>query len=214
MLLTVPLLLGSTCNPPPVVNRPSGDLDAKFIVIDTTANPTTGDLVAAVQFSLNGKIAQLSSSSSVTCNGVNLKWNGLIGSHAERVALQPVGGAYVFQHTRSGVIRTVSLTVPPRPAFSSPTVNGATLTRSSGFEIHYSPGGGASIRGRARDAASGSVEDTQSDDGTLALNVSGLSSGAGSLVLVRKLESTLPPAGFNSARSEYSTGSEIDLTWQ
>lgn len=63
------LPLRAPCHPPPVVDLPASDLDAKITVADTEATPSDGKVLIAVQFFSNGTYVELASNATVTCNG-------------------------------------------------------------------------------------------------------------------------------------------------
>lgn len=203
----------AACQPPATVDKPASELGVKVNVIDTEASPSDGKVAVVMQFFDAGKFVKLGSNATVTCNGVTLVDHGL--GPAERVPLQPVGGTYVFQHSRNGVNATVSVTAPARPVFQPPTVTGATLPRTSNLVIHYVPGGGTSVRGSASDGTN-SKNNNQPDDGTHeGMDVSAFNAGPGTLGIVRKLDNNHSGGGgFASAESEYSVGSRINITWQ
>lgn len=204
----------SGCQEPAVVNAPASALDVKLVVLDIAEVPSDGKVICVMQFTQNGKVVQMSSSIALSCNGVPLPWNGLVVGHADRVPIQPVGGTYMFQFSRAGVNTVASVTVPARPVFSPPTVAGATLARTSNFTIHYVPGTGTSVRGNASDGTN-SRNNSQPDDGTHdGLDVSGFSAGPGTLSLTRTLEGTLAGTGFLSAKTQYDTNKQINITWQ
>lgn len=203
----------TACQPPATVDKPASELGVKVNVIDTETSPSDGKVAVVMQFFDSGNFVKLGSNANVTCNGVALVDNGL--GPAGRVPMQPVGGTYVFQHSRNGVNTTVSVTAPPRPVFQAPTVGGATIARTNNLVIHYVPGSGASVRGSASDGTN-SKNNNQPDDGTHeGMDVSGFNAGAGTLGLVRRLENVHSGgSGFASAESEYSVGSRINITWQ
>lgn len=201
------------CQPPATVDKPASELGVKVTVIDTEASTSDGKVPVVMQFFDSGKYVKLASNATVTCNGVTLVDNGL--GPAERVPMQPVGGTYVFQHSRNGVNTTVSVTAPARPVFQAPTVAGATIPRTNNLVIHYVPGSGTSVRGSASDGTN-SKNNSQPDDGTHeGMDVSGFNAGSGTLGIVRKLENIHSGGGgFANVESEYSVGSRINITWQ
>ena len=217
---TIPFLFGfcisgcNSCQPPTIVDVPASNVDVELIVIDVTETPSDGKVIAVMQFSQNGKTVEISSNVGLTCNGTALSWNGLTLGHAERVPLQPVGGTYVFRYLRSGVSTSASVTVPSRPVFTAPTLADAILARTNNFTIHYIPGTGTSVRGDASDGTQ-SKNNSQPDDGTFdGLDVSSFNAGPGTLSINRTLENTFSGTGFQSAKSHYSIGKSINITWQ
>jgi hypothetical protein len=196
------------------VDVPASNLDAILGVLDVSENPSDGKVIVVMQLLQNGKVVQVSSNVSASCNGVALGYNGLLFGYAERVPIMPVGGAYLFQYSRNGVNTDVNVTAPPRPVFTSPTVAGATLARTNSFTIHYVAGTGTSVRGSASDATN-SRNNSQPDDGTFGgLDVSGFAAGPGTLSITRSLESIIGGTGFLSAKTKYDTNKTIAITWQ
>jgi hypothetical protein len=204
----------SGCQSPPIIDAPASNVDVKISVLDVAEVPSDGKVIVVMQFFQNGKVVQMGSNVALSCNGVALTWNGLVVGHAERIPLQPVGGTYACRFSRGGVNTDANVTVPPRPVFAAPTIAGATLARSSSFTIHYVAGTGTSVRGDASDATN-SKNNSQPDDGTHdGLDVSGFSPGPGTLSITRTLEGTLTGTGFLSARTQYDTNKQINITWQ
>jgi hypothetical protein len=205
-------LVLNACKPADTVDKPASELDVKAHVVDTEENPSDGKVAVVMQFFFDGKYVKLAGNAAMTCNGVTLTDNGL--GYAARVPQQPVGGTYTFQHSRGGVNTTAAVTVPARPVFSPPTVQGATITRTANFTIFYVPDNGKAVRGRASDGTN-SVNNSQDDDGTHeGLDVSGFNAGPGSLGLTREYEDPIGGTGFHSAERNYSSGKSIDITWQ
>jgi hypothetical protein len=205
------LLLLTACTPPPVVDLPASDLDVKLAVIDTDASPSDSRVPIVVQFFSAGRFVELAGNATVTCNGVTMSWNGL--GYAARVPIVAVGGMYQCSHVRNGVTTTASVTVPARPVFVSPTQN-ATVARSTSLTITYVPGSGTGVRASAGDGTIGRGGNVQPDNGTYTgFDVSSLNAGPGSIGLTRELTIVASGTGFSSAEFEYSSGSDINVTW-
>lgn len=205
------LLSFSKCNPPPTVDKAASELELKVFVLDTDETPSDGKVPVIMQFYVGGKYVKLSSTATLSCNGVILTDKGL--GYGERVTMVASGGSYTFRHSRSGVNTTVSVTVPPRPVFISP-VDGASVTRTTSLTITYVPGGGSGIRGSAGDNSMGKSGNQQADSGTYTgFDVSDLTAGPGRMGLVREFERTIPGTGFASTESTYSSGTSINVTW-
>ncbi len=205
------LAILAACNPPPVVDVAASNLDLNISIIDTDASPSDGKVPIIVQFFLNGTYVQLASNATVTCNGVTLTFGGL--GYAERVPLVSVGGTYNCAHTRNGVSTNVSVTVPPRPIFTSPS-QGASVARSSNLTITYVAGSGSGVRGSAGDGSTGLGGNREPDNGTYTgLDVSSLKAGPGSIGLTREFTLTPSGTGFKSVKISYSSGSDIKITW-
>jgi hypothetical protein len=203
----------SGCQSPPIVDAPASNVDVRLSVLDIAEVPSDGKVIVVMQFFQGGKVVQMASNVSLSCNGVPLTWNGLLSGHAERVPIQPVGGNYVFSFVRTGVPTTATVTVPPRPVFVAPTIAGASIPRTNSFTIHYVPGTGTSVRGNASDGTH-SANNSQPDDGTFDnLDVSGFNAGPGVISVTRTLEGTLPGTGFLSAKTLYDTNKEVSVTW-
>jgi hypothetical protein len=202
------------CHDPAAVSAAASSLDVNFAVSDITETPSDGKVVVVMQFLQNGTLVQLASDAVVTCNGVPLTYNGLLSGHAARVPLVPTGGTYTFTHTRSAVVTNVNITVPPRPVFVAPTVNGATLARTNNFTIHYVAGTGVSVIGYANDATHG-LNNTQPDNGAFTgLDVSGFTAGPGTLSIQRHLEIPHTGTGFHSAMEKFFISKTAAITWQ
>ncbi|NIV12467.1 MAG: hypothetical protein GWN62_14680 [Aliifodinibius sp.] len=205
-------LLLVACNGPETVDKPASELDVKIHVIDTDENPSDGKIPVVMQYFFDGKYVKLLNNVAVTCNGVTLTDEGL--GYAARVPQEPTGGTYTFQHSRNGVNTSVSVTVPQRPVFVAPTVQGATIARTNNLIIHYVPGTGKSVRGNASDGTN-SKNNNQDDDGTHeGMDVSGFTAGPGRLSITRNYEDPITGTGFNSVENKYSINKAIDITWQ
>ncbi len=105
----------------------------KVSVID---NPDSSDgkNIVVMQFLFGGKPVRFAGSETATCNGVQLVLNALVFGYAERVPIEPVGGAYNFVYTQNGVSTPVNLTVPARPVINSPA-NGDNVTRLASVPV-------------------------------------------------------------------------------
>ncbi len=205
-------LLFSACNPPDTVDKPAAELDVKIHVLDTEENPSDGKLPVVMQFFFGGKYVKLTGNATISCNGMPLQDQGL--GYMGRVPLEPAGATYTFQHSRGGVNTTVTVTAPPRPVFTPPTVEGATIPRTNNLAIHYLAGTGKSVRGRASDETN-STDNSQDDDGIHeGLDVSGFNAGAGTLSLTREFEDPISGSGFHSVENKYSSNKRINITWQ
>ncbi len=205
-------LFFSACNPPDTVDKPAAELDVKIHVLDTEENPSDGKLPVVMQFFFGGKYVKLTGNAAISCNGTPLQEQGL--GYMGRVPLEPAGGTYTFQHSRGGVNTTVTVTVPPRPVFTPPTIEGATIPRTNNLAIHYLAGTGKSVRGRASDETN-STDNSQDDDGIHeGLDVSGFNAGAGTLSLTREFEDPISGSGFHSVENKYSSNKRINITWQ
>lgn len=207
------LVLFTACEQPATVDKPASELAVKLTVIDTEANPSDNKVPVVMQFFFDGKYVKLTNSATVTCNGVTLTDHGL--GPAERVPIVAPGGTYTFQHSRSGVNTTVSITVPQRPVFVSPTAN-ASVTRSTGLTINYVPGSGSGVRASAGDGSTGLGGNLQTDNGTYTgFDVSSLHAGPGTIGLTREFTNIHSGGtGFSSVESKYSSGSDIHVSWQ
>lgn len=205
------LALLVACNPPPVVDVAASNLDVTITIVDTDATPADGKVPIVVQFFSNGTFVQLASNATVQCNNVNLTFNGL--GYAERVALAPAGGTYACSHTRNGVTTNASVTVPARPVLTSPT-QGATVARNNSFTITYIAGNGTGVRGVAGDGSTGMSGNVQPDNGSYTgFDISSLKVGAGTVGLTREFTFAPSGTGFKSVKINYSSGSDIKVTW-
>jgi hypothetical protein len=203
----------SGCQAPTTVDAPASAVNVKISVLDIAETPSDGKVIVVMQFLQSGTVVEMASNITLSCNGTSLPWNGLLGGHAERVPIQPVGGTYSCVFSRGGVNTTANVPVPPRPVFAPPTVAGALLGRTNSFTIHYVAGSGTSVRGNASDATN-SKNDSQPDDGTHdGLDVSGFAAGPGMLSITRTLEGILTGTGFLSATTHYDTNKQIVITW-
>lgn len=203
----------SSCNPVTPTNTLPSALDVK---IDLTDEPTSSDgkNLVVMQFLSGGHAVQFTAGETVACNGMALAYNGLVLGYAGRVPIQPVGGAYAFVYIRAAVNTTISLPVPSRPVFTSPT-NGATVTRSNNLTIHYVAGAGTGVDAGASDGSTGIQRNIfEADNGTYTgLDVSALHAGAGSIDLTRKFEATPAGTGFHSAQTMYRSVGNANVTW-
>lgn len=203
------------CEPAPIVDVAAADLDVRVSLLDLEEAPSDGTVLATMQFFQGADDVELSSGTSITCNGVPLPYNGLIFAHAGRVPLVAEGDSYEFLHSRAGVDTTLLLTVPARPALVAPTDEGATVAITSDLTIAYTPGAAAAVRGSAGDAATGIAGDEQPDDGSYeGFDVSDLVAGAGSIGITRIFRDTPSGTGFASAETTYESGASVDVTWQ
>lgn len=204
----------SGCQNPQTVSTQASNLDVNIAVSDITETPSDGKVLVVMQFLQNGNVVQLAPDATTSCNGVTLTYNGLLFGNAGRVPLVATGGVYAFTHIRSGVITNVNITVPPRPVFSAPTVDGASLARTNSFTIHYVAGTGTAIYGGASDGTH-NVNNSQADNGTfVGLDVSGFNSGPGSLTIQRELQNSIAGTGFHSATEKFFITKAATITWQ
>lgn len=202
------------CQNPQTVSAPASGLDVTLAISDITENPSDGKVLIVMQFLQNGNVVQLASDAATSCNGVALTYNGLLNGNAGRVPLVAAGGTYVFSHVRSGVTTNVTITVPPRPVFSPPTVDGATLARTNNFTIHYVAGSGVAVFGGAGDGTH-NVNNSQADNGMfVGLDVSGFNAGPGSLTIQRELQNSVSGTGFHSATERFYITKAASITWQ
>jgi hypothetical protein len=212
LLLVGGIVFLNACKEPATVDKPASELSVKLTVIDTDESPSDGKVPVVMQFFFQGEYVKLSSNAAITCNGVTLTDHGL--GYAERVPIAPVGGAYVFQHSRSGVNTTVGVAVPARPVFVSPTA-GSSVARSTNLSISYVAGNGSGIRASAGDGSTGLGKNLQPDNGIYTgFDVSSLNAGPGTIGITREVENLHSGgAGFSSVESAYSSGSDINITW-
>jgi hypothetical protein len=200
-------------NTPDIFDGSASLLAVTFVVLDDAEVPGDGKVPVVMQCVYNGATVQMGSTMQVSCNGVPLPYNGLVAGQAARIPIQPVGGSYVFTCVHAAVTTTATVTVPPRPVFASPTIAGAAIGRSAAFSIHYVPGGGTAVRGGASDGTH-SANNSQPDTGVHSgLDVSGFTTGAGTLSITRTLEGVLSGTGFQSAKTKYDTNKTISITW-
>ncbi|HMK39767.1 MAG TPA: hypothetical protein VK569_10525 [Bacteroidota bacterium] len=204
----------SGCQNPSTVSAPASQVDVILSVSDISETPSDGKVLVVMQFQQNGTVVQLASDASTSCNGVALTYNGLVFGNAGRVPLVAAGGTYAFTHIRSGVTTNVSITVPPRPVFSPPTVDGATIMRTSSLTIHYVAGTGVAVFGGASDGTH-DLNNSQPDNGTFTgLNVSGFNAGPGTLSIQRELQFPVTGTGFHSATERFYITKTAAVTWQ
>jgi len=202
----------NACKPADTVDKSASELDVKVQVQDILENPSNDSVAVVMQFFVDGKQVKLEENAAITCNGAPLTEDSR--GYGGRVPQQPVGGAYTFQHSRDGVNTAAVVTVPARPVFSHPTVEGAAITRTTNLTISYVPNDGKALRGRASDG-NNSVSNSQNDDGTHeGLDVSGFNAGPGYLSLIREYEEPLGGTGFHSVQKKYISGKQIEITWQ
>lgn len=211
----VALCLASKCPPPPDVDVPASELSLSIVISDGEQNPTDGKVLVGVQFLRNGKVVHLGGPT-IACNGTALPATAL--GYIARVPIQAVGGMYTFVYTRAGTPTSVAVTVPSRPAITSPTSN-ATMARASDFTILYSAGTSAGVNGDAfgPKAGSGTISvtaGTQPDDGSYSgLNTLSFDPGPGFVTISRKVTPTVSNGGFQAVTTNYTTGSRVSVTW-
>jgi hypothetical protein len=205
------LALVAGCPPPAVVDVPASGLRIELTVIDVTPSPSDGKVPVLAVFQQGGAAVQIASSASISCQGVNLPWNGL--AYAERVPIVPAGGTMTCVHARSGVNTNITLTVPPRPVVTAPAA-GASVTRGASVTINYVAGASAGVRPGASDGATGISGAEQADNGTATVNVTQLKAGPGTVSVSRRIVMT-PSTGFASASATYTVSSaDTHVTWQ
>ncbi len=198
------------CGPTGTVDMAASNFDVKVEVLDTEQN---NDSVSVfIRFFFNGNLAELSSNNAVSCNGIVLRWQSILG-YAGFVPIQEVNGTYVFRHLRNGVTTSASVTVPARPQILSPQPL-ASIVRTNNFSISYVAASAASVSALAIDNTKSVTSGSQADNGTYTgLNLTTLNAGTGRIKLQRVFEQTLPPGGFRSVQSKYTTGKVIEVTW-
>ena len=196
----------------PADTSPS-NLDLKLVVLDHPASSDGKNIVVA-QFQNGGKAVRFAGTESVTCNGVPLPLNEALFGYAERVPIQPVGGSYQFVYTHSGTPSTITLPVPARVVFTSPTA-GATVARNSNMTISYVPGAGTGVNASGVGPAGNLNRNVfLPDNGTYTgMDSSTFGTGAGTLSLTRRFETPLGGTGFRSAVTQYDSTSTINVTW-
>ena len=206
------LVLGlAACKPAAVSDAAAPELEIKPAIIDVDPAPADGKVPVVVQFYDGGAFVQLGATSSVTCNGVALSWNGL--GYAERVPIVAAGGNLTFAHVRDGVTTQLAVAVPARPVVMSPT-SGATLPRTR-IELRYVAATSAGVRPSASDGTTSVSGSEQPDSGSAMLDVSMLHPGAGTLDLARRVTSTPSGTGFASASATYTISSApVAVVWQ
>lgn len=206
------LVLGlAACKPAAVADAAASELAIKPAIIDLEPAPSDGKVPVVVQFFEGSTFVQLGTTSSVTCNGVALTWNGL--GYAERVPIVPAGGSFTIAHVRGGVTTQLTVDVPARPVVMSPA-SGASLPRTS-VELHYVAATSAGIRPGASDGATSVSGTEQPDTGTARLDVNTLHAGAGTLDLSRRVTSAPSGTGFASAATTYTISSApTAVIWQ
>ena len=191
----------------------AANLDVKLVVIDTPTS-SDGKNVVVMQFLFGGKPVQFAGTETASCNGVGLTLNGLVFGYAERVPSVPVGGTYHFVYTHGGVPTAIDLVVPPRVVFTSPMA-GATLARNNNMTIHYVADGGSGVDAGGSTSAVGLARNVfEPDNGTYTgLDTTSLGTGAGTLSLTRRFETTPTGTGFHAVSTQYDSISEIHVTW-
>ncbi|HWU85941.1 MAG TPA: hypothetical protein VN253_01620 [Kofleriaceae bacterium] len=211
VVFAVGVMEGCRCTPTVTIDEPAASLEVKATFLDVDETPRDGRQPVTAQFFQGGKLVELARDAAVACNGVPLSWNGL--GYTARVPLVAPGAAYTVLHVRGGMTTRMSVTVPPRPAITTPAA-GATVLRSTSFSIIYPPGGGTSVRPGVTGAAGSLTGVAQADTGTATIDASGVGVGAGSVWLTRDIESAVAGTGFALARFTYSTGHAQNVIWQ
>lgn len=213
--LAIIVSLASDCPPPGRVDVPASDLRLSILILDSEQSPPDGKVLVGVQFFHNNDYVELGGPT-IACNGVPLPVSGL--GYLARVPIQSVGGAYTFVYTRNGTPTSLAVTVPARPAITSPTA-GATVARSANYTIMYTAGTAPEVTGNAfgPKAGSGTISvtgGTQPDDGSYdGLNTLGFDAGTGFVTISRKTTSSPSGTGFQSVEVKYTSGSRVAVTW-
>jgi hypothetical protein len=193
------------------VNLPANQLQIEPQIVDADAAPADGKVPVVVQFFHASDYVKLASGS-VSANGVPLPWGST--GYAARIPIVPPGGSILFAYTRAGTTTQFTYPVPPRPVVTSPVANDAVL-RSLNLMITYVSSSSFGVRPLAADSGFGVTGGEQSDTGTAFLDVSGLRPGSGSVGVTRRLVSTPPDNGFQSAAVTYDiTSLPTPVIWQ
>ncbi len=216
------LCLGqSDCKPTTVTlsEPPPSTLDLKVTVLDYDATPADGKLAVFAKFTSNAKPAYLQGDVLVTCNGHALPFDQFWQSYADRVPLQPVGGAYHFRYTLKGQAYGLDATVPARPVITSPKAGppnqGAMVVIRKDLSIGYLPDGGAGVDVGAGDGSTGLGSPGLRPDNGLyeGFNVTALKPGPGTLGVTRRFEYAKSGTAFKSATVNYSSSADLEVTW-
>lgn len=201
----------AACKPAAVSDAAAAELQIKPVIIDVEPAPADGKVAVVVQFFDGGAFVQLGATSTVTCDGVALTWNGL--GYADRVPIVQAGGSMMIAHLRDGVTAQLAIAVPTRPVVMSPA-SGASLPRTS-VELRYVAATSAGVRPSASDGATSVSGSEQPETGSAMLDVSALHAGAGTLDLSRRVVTTPSGTGFASATATYTISSApIAVVWQ
>lgn len=212
-ILGLSLLLMLGCNPASIVDQPSTNLDVILHVLDSDSSPSDGKLPVFMQFFFNGSRVELSSNNAVTCNGIPLTWQSGLG-YGARVPLVAANGPYTFSLSRNNGTTSAVVTARSRPVITSPAA-GSTVPRSNNLTITYGAGTGIGVRAGASDGGSNSfLSEQKPDNGTYGgLDVSGFNAGGGKISLNRYFEENMPAGGFHSVKLKYTSGVDINVTW-
>lgn len=205
-------VLTTGCEPPQVVNEPAAKLGVQVNILDTDPSPSDGKVPITIQFSLNGKVVQLSDDAEVRCESTPMLYRGFLG-YSARVPLGAAGSTYTCTHTFGTTVSTVSVPVPTRPSFTSLT-EGAPVERSKTLQIQYQTNNAASVRVTATDGTDTVGGDDQSDNGTYKIDTSTLKAGEGSISLSKDIQSEPSGTGFASAKINYTITSVLKVTWK
>jgi hypothetical protein len=193
------------------VDLPASQLAIEPSIIDSDAAPSDGMVPVVVQFFHANDYVKLASGS-VSVNGVTLPW-GTMG-YAARIPIVASGGSILFTYMRAGGATQFSYRVPPRPVVTSPGAN-ETVQRGPNLMISYVSATSSGVRPVASDGALGASGAEQSDTGMAFLDVGGLRSGPGSVGVTRRIVSTPPGNGFQSAVVTYTiTSLPTPVIWQ
>lgn len=208
------LLIGlNGCQPIRTVDLPGSELDVKVTVVDTDQNPADLKVPIFVQFFSGGKYVKLASNATVTCDGINLTYRGLLG-YGERVPMQPTGGAgsYNIAHHRNGITTPASVSVPARPHVTQPAPH-ASVPRTTSLTINYVPSTGSGVMATA--SPPGKTGNVQPDTGTYTgFDVSNMTAGAGTIGILREYTGTILFSGFRTAEKKYTIGGHINIVWE
>jgi hypothetical protein len=194
------------------VDVAASELSIQPAIIDSDPSPSDGKLPVIVQFYRGGGFVQLAGTSTVTCNGIALTWNGL--GYAERVPVVAPGGTLAFVHVRGGETAQIAVTVPPRPVVTAPA-SGASVARTTNLAISYAAAASAGVRPGASDGTSALAGTEQPDTGTATIDVSQLHAGPGTIDISRRIVSTAGGTGFGAVSATYTISSaSTHVTWR
>lgn len=203
--------LGSDIGEVKSVDVPASQLAIEPTIFDGDPAPADGMVPVTVQFFLGTDFVKLSAAT-LTVNDVPVPYTSM--GYATKIPMVASGGGILFTYTRAGTPTSFTYRVPPRPTVTSPVAN-MMVTRLPNLMITYASGNGQGVRPLASDAASNIVGLEGSDSGMAILDVTSLRPGAGSVRVARRLVTSMPGTGFQSAAVTYTiTSLPTPVTWQ
>lgn len=184
------------------------EIKATFTDVESSSD---GKQPVAVQFFEVGEYVNLRNGATIRCNGIELAQTslGFIG----RIPLMASGDTYKITHDLDGDVATLQVTVPARPAITSPAP-GAQLPRTVAQTITFTAVSGSMVRSGAAGPGGTSAGTWQPDSGMVTVDATAVGAGTGTISVMRQLEGTVAGSGFAKAQFSYSIEKSLTVVWQ